>query len=145
MRSLSHPNIYSVGDAAHPQEEPGVPVRMSAFTAAVMGAHAADCLSRVMRGKSPTPLSFAYYGQGIALGRHDAIGFNTFPDDRPNRPYFTGKLGYEFREFFVRFLFNLPRLERVYPGALYWMGKGRYAASKRRAQRTALRNSASAS
>jgi hypothetical protein len=46
----------------------------------------------------PKPFSFAYYGQGIALGRHDAIGFNTYPAGHPNRPYFTGKLGYEFRE-----------------------------------------------
>src|SRR5262249_48934128 len=60
MRSLSHPEIYAVGDAAHPREDPGVPVRMSALTAVIMGAHGADCLSAVLRGKQPKPLSFAY-------------------------------------------------------------------------------------
>src|SRR5207253_1632514 len=30
MRSVSHPEIYAVGDAAYPVEEPGVRVRMSA-------------------------------------------------------------------------------------------------------------------
>jgi NADH dehydrogenase FAD-containing subunit len=134
MRSLSHPNIYGLGDAAHPAEEPGVPVRMAAFTAAVMGAHAADNLSAVLRGKTPKPLSFAYYGQGIALGRHDAIGFNTFPHGNPVKPYLTGKVGYEFREFFVRFLANMPSYERRVPGLFIWMGKGRYAAAKRRTQ-----------
>jgi NADH:quinone reductase (non-electrogenic) len=34
LRSISHPEIYAIGDAAHPREDPGVPmVRMSAVTA----------------------------------------------------------------------------------------------------------------
>jgi hypothetical protein len=33
-------------------------------------------------GRQPKPFSFAYAGQAISLGRHDAIGFNTYPDDR---------------------------------------------------------------
>jgi NADH dehydrogenase FAD-containing subunit len=130
MRSISHPDIYAVGDAAHPIEEPGVQVRMAAFTAAIMGAHGADCLSAAIQGKTPKPLSFAYMGQGIALGRHDAIGFNTYPDGMPNAPYFTGRFGYEFREFFVRFLADASNLERRWPGFFWWRGKGRYAASR---------------
>src|SRR5262249_28271388 len=98
IRSLSHPDSYAVRDAAHPREDPGVPMRMSAFTAAIMGAHGADCLSSILRGKRPKPLSFAYLGQGIALGQGNAIGFNNYPDDRPNVPYFTGWLGYQVRE-----------------------------------------------
>jgi NADH dehydrogenase len=134
MRSLSHPDIYALGDASHPLEEPGVRMRMSAFTAVVTGAHAADCLSRVLHGKAPKPLSFAYVGQGIALGRRDAIGFNNYPSDKPNAPYFTGKVGFEIREFFVRILSALPNAERKIPGIFLWIGKGRYAAAKRRAQ-----------
>lgn len=46
LHSISHPEIYAIGDAALPVEEPGVShVRMSAFTASIMGAHGADCLS----------------------------------------------------------------------------------------------------
>jgi NADH dehydrogenase FAD-containing subunit len=131
MRSISHLDIYAVGDAAQPVEDPGVKMRMSAFTAAVTGAHAADCLSAVLRGKQPRPLSFAYAGQGIALGRHDAIGFNTYPADTPNRPYLTGWLGYQMREFFVRYLAGAASRERRLPGIFVWLGKGRYAASRK--------------
>jgi len=130
-RSLSHPAIYAVGDAAAPAEDPGVPVRMSAFTATVLGAHGADCLSAILRGRSPRPLSFAYAGQGIALGRGNAIGFNNYPNDRPHRPYFTGRVGYEVREWFVRFLAGVPDRERRWPGFYFWLGKRRYRAAQR--------------
>jgi NADH dehydrogenase len=98
LRSISHPDIYAIGDAADPREDPGVRVRLSAVTATIMGAHGADSLSAVLQGKAPRPFSFVYLGQGIALGRHNAIGFNNYPDDKPRPPYFTGWLGYQIRE-----------------------------------------------
>ncbi len=131
LRSISHPEIYAIGDAAHPREKPGVSVvRMSAVTATIMGAHGADCLSAVLRGKTPRPLSFAYLGQGIALGRHNAIGFNNYPDDKPFPPYFTGWLGYLIREGFVRYLAAATQR----PGIFVWLGKRRYENAQHRQQ-----------
>ena len=142
LRSISHPDIFAVGDAAWPVEEPGVPMRMSAFTALATGVHAADCLSRVVRGKSPRPLSFVYYGQAIALGRNDAIGFPIFPADKATPPYFVGRFGFLYREFFVNLAISFPRIER-WPGIFNLQGKGRYAAAKRKAARQAqIRQSA---
>jgi NADH dehydrogenase FAD-containing subunit len=138
LRSVSHPEILAVGDAAHPIEDPGVHVRMSAFTAAILGAHGADCLNAILRGKTPRPLSFAYVGQGIALGRGNAIGFNNYPADRPHPPYFTGRLGYQIREGFVHYLAVTSRIERRFPGSFLWVGKQRYAATHRRAQREGM-------
>jgi NADH dehydrogenase FAD-containing subunit len=136
LRSISHPEIYAIGDAAHPREDPGVPVRMSAVTATIMGAHGADSLSAVLHGKAPRPLSFAYLGQGIALGRHNAIGFNNYPDDKPNPPYFTGWLGYLIREGFVRYLANATQR----PGIYVWVGKRRYERAQHRQQAKAKKN-----
>jgi NADH dehydrogenase FAD-containing subunit len=135
MRSISHPDILAVGDAAHPVQDPGVRVRMAALTAVILGAHGADSLTAILQGKTPQPLSFAYLGQGIALGRHDAIALNNYPDDRPGPPYLTGRLGVEGREFFVRLLAALPSYEKRWPGVTFWLGKGRYAAALRRTQR----------
>jgi hypothetical protein len=107
---------------------------MGAFTATVMGVHAADCLTDVLRGKAPHPLSFAYLAQGIALGRRDAIFFSIYPDDKAYPPYFTGRLGYWIRAFGVVYLRFLVRSERR-PGFLFVLGKGRYTAAKRKAER----------
>jgi NADH dehydrogenase FAD-containing subunit len=142
MRSLSHPEVYAVGDAASPAEQPGAPVRMSAVTATIMAAHGADCVSAHLHGASPRPFSFAYVGQGIALGRNRAIGFNNYPDDQPNPPYFTGWLGYQIREWFVNFLATAPRREKHWLGSFFWIGKGRYAAAKRRSVAAPARESA---
>ena len=140
LRSISHPGIYAIGDAADPREDPGARVRMGAVTAAIMGAHGADSLSAVLHGKAPRPFSFAYLGQGIALGRHNAIGFNNYPDDRPIPPYFTGWLGYQIRELFVRYLAAAPRFERRWPGLFIWPGKRRYEAAQRRQQAQAKKD-----
>jgi len=136
LRSISHPEIYAIGDAASPREDPGVRVRMSAVTATIMGAHGADNLSAVLRGKAPKPLSFAYLGQGIALGRHNAIGFNNYPDDKPVPPYFTGRLGYLIREGFVRYLAAATQR----PGIFVWLGKRRYEHAQRRQQAQAKKH-----
>lgn len=134
LRSISHPDVYAVGDSASPVEIPGYPVRMAALVATIMGAHGADNLSAAIRGQEQRPFSFAYLGQGIALGKQNAIGFNNYPDDVAKLPYFTGRLGYEGREFFVRLLADMPNLERRIPGFTFWLGKGRYDQLKRRAK-----------
>ena len=133
LRSVSHQEIYAIGDAASPVEDPGVAhVRMSAFTAGIMGAHGADCLSAILSGKTPKPLSFAYLAQAIALGRHHAIFFPLSPDDRPRPPYITGWLGSLVREAVVSFVVTATMSQRRFPGLFVWPGKGRYEQAQRR-------------
>ncbi len=143
MRALSDPAVFAVGDAAWPVEEPGVRVRMSAFTALILGAHGADCLAAVLQGQTPRPLSFAYMGQGIALGRHNAIGYHSSADDVPLPPYFTGRAGYAIRRLGTTFLAGVFGIERRWPGFYFWLGKGRYAAAKRAGHRQAPLDAAS--
>ena len=98
---------------------------MAAYTAAITGAHAADCLYNAFTNRQPKPLNFAYLGQGIALGRHDSVDFNNFPDDKPKWPIFTGELGVFGREFFVNLLASLPSIERWLPGLHFWPSQGK--------------------
>jgi NADH dehydrogenase FAD-containing subunit len=132
LRSVSHQEIYAIGDTASPVENPGVTrVRMSAFTASIMGAHAADCLSAILTGQAPKPLSFAYLAQAIALGRHHAIFFLLSPDDRPRQPYITGWLGSLVRVAVVNFVVTATLAQHRFPAAFAWPGKGRYEQAQR--------------
>jgi NADH dehydrogenase FAD-containing subunit len=133
LRSVSHQEIYAIGDAASPVEDPGVAhVRMSAFTAGIMGAHGADCVSAILTGSTPTPLSFAYLAQAIALGRRHAIFFPLTPDDRPRPPYITGWLGSLARVGGISFVVAAMLVQRRLPGVFMWPGKGRYEQAQRR-------------
>ena len=134
-RARSHPDVYALGDASHPVEEPGNPMRMSLLTAITRGAHAADNITALLKGKKQSPLSFAYYGQGIALGPNDAVGFFGYPDDKPRGPILRGKTAVGVRNFFVAFLLYFLELERRFPGFFYTVGKGRYAKAKRAQKR----------
>jgi len=124
MRSISNPWIYAAGDSAQPLRTYEMPVRMAAYTATITGAHAADCLYNTIMNRPQKSLNFAYLGQGIALGRHDSVDFNNFPDDIPKWPTFTGEFGVIGREFFVNLLANLPTIERRLPGLHFWPSRG---------------------
>ncbi len=133
LHSVSHPQIYAIGDAASPVEDPGVShVRMSAFTASIMGAHGADCLSAELAGKTPKPLSFAYLAQAIALGQRNAMFLPLSPDDKARPPYITGRVGAFTREVFISFVIAATLAQQRFPGLFVWLGKGRYEQAQRR-------------
>ena len=104
---------------------PGVPLGMSLVTAITRGAHAADNITALLKGKEQTPLSFAYYGQGIALGPGDAVGFASYPAGKPLGFVLRGKTAVFVRNFFVWLIFYFLELERRRPGFFFWIGKGR--------------------
>jgi NADH dehydrogenase FAD-containing subunit len=127
LRSVSHPQVYAIGDAAMPVRNPGVPhVRMSAYTASIMAAHAADSLSDVLKGVTPKPLSFAYQAQAVALGRGSALFLPLSAEDKPVSPYFAGRTGAFVREAFVRFVIRATMSQQRFPGMFMWFGKDRY-------------------
>ena len=68
------------------------------------------------------------------------VKFNNYPDDKPVLPYFSGWLGYQIREIFVRYLAAVPRLERHWPGLFVGPGKRRYERALQQQQVKAKQN-----
>ena len=132
LRSISHPHVIAIGDAARPMSPTGAPYRLSAFAALVSGAYAADLIRAERAGRELPPFSFSTFGQGVAIGRH-GVGFPTFPNDRAVAPLFTGRTAIHIRNFFVRLLIRILRLERRFPGAFFWLGRRRVSWQKAKA------------
>lgn len=125
LRSISHPSIIAIGDAARPIASTGAAYRPSAFVALISAAYASASILNEARGKANRPFSFLAYGQGIAIG-DGGVGFVTYPDDGPGRLVFTGGPALAIRNLFVRILVWLLRLERRrFGGALFWIGRSR--------------------
>jgi NADH dehydrogenase len=124
LRSISHPHILAVGDAAHPLAPTGAPYRLSAFTALVSGAHAADVIMAQNAKRSLRPFSFSTFGQGVAIGRV-GVGFFSYPNDRQTLFILKGRPARHVRDFFVWFVTYTLKLERKLPGFFFWPGRRR--------------------
>ena len=124
LRSISHPHILAVGDAAHPIAPTGAPYRLSAFAALVSGAHAADVIVAARDTRHLPPFSFSTFGQGVAIGR-GGVGFFSYPDDRQTLFILKGRTARHVRDFFVWFVTYALRLERRFPGFFFWPGRRR--------------------
>lgn len=140
LHPQGYDDIYVVGDAMIPLVELGSPTRMCVMVAMVSGAQTANNLNRRLRGKSEQPMSFAYYGQGIAMGTQDAVGFMTYPADAVVGPILRRKLAVHIRNFFVWLLAFFLQVERHIPGAFIWFGQGRYRAQQRKQAKAQQRN-----
>ncbi|WP_210593760.1 NAD(P)/FAD-dependent oxidoreductase [Streptomyces sp. GESEQ-35] len=98
MRSVSHPDVYAVGDAAMAMGPGDKPLRMSCATGTPMAWQAADAIAaRLTGGKIPnTPLR--YFNQCISLGRKEGLIQYVTADDRAVKAALTGRLAALYKE-----------------------------------------------
>lgn len=98
MRSVSHPDVYAVGDAALADGPLGTPLRMSCASGIPMAWQAADSIAaRLTGGKLPsTPLGYVH--QCISLGRQDAVIQLVTADDRARPAAPGGRLAAGYKE-----------------------------------------------
>ncbi len=101
--SVSHPDIYAVGDAADASGATGVPVRMACANAIPMGAYVADELAARINGVVHRPHEFADFYRCISLGRNAALLQTYDIDDLPKETILTGRLAAIVKETICRY------------------------------------------
>ncbi|MFB8393876.1 NAD(P)/FAD-dependent oxidoreductase [Streptomyces yangpuensis] len=120
MRSLSHPDVFVVGDAARVTVPGTGELRMACATAMPTGAHAAEAIDALADGREPEPLRFRYLAQSISLGRHDGVIQPVRTDDSAHRLVITGRPAARINEWINRYTLASLRAERRRPGTYRW-------------------------
>ncbi|MGW4206372.1 NAD(P)/FAD-dependent oxidoreductase [Lentzea sp. NPDC004789] len=98
MRSVSHPDVYAVGDAAFAPGGSGKALRMSCASGVPTAYLAADAIAARLTGREVPRNKIGYNGQCISLGRNDALMQWVTPDDQPKPSALTGKAAVRLKE-----------------------------------------------
>ncbi|WP_422736365.1 NAD(P)/FAD-dependent oxidoreductase [Micromonospora sp. WMMD729] len=99
MRSVSHPDVYAVGDAGLAAGPGGKPLRMSCASGTPMAWQAADAIAARLTGRTKMPNApLRYFNQCISLGRRDGIIQYVTADDRAKPSLLTGRLAARYKE-----------------------------------------------
>lgn len=73
FRSVSHPDVWVLGDAARVPGPDGAPLKMGCRTGAFMAVTAPRKVAAQLAGAAATPFAGRYLAECISLGRHDAL------------------------------------------------------------------------
>ncbi|MFE4695625.1 NAD(P)/FAD-dependent oxidoreductase [Streptomyces sp. NPDC056738] len=98
MRSVSHPDVYAVGDAAiaiGPQDKP---LRMSCASGVPMAWQAADAIAARLAGTKIPHVSIRYFQQCISLGRKEGLIQFVTADDQAVDRALTGRTAARYKE-----------------------------------------------
>ncbi|MBB4983876.1 NAD(P)/FAD-dependent oxidoreductase [Streptomyces nymphaeiformis] len=98
LRSVSHPRIHAVGDAAAVRLAYGQ-LHGSCQSGLPTAQYTADTIARLVRGKSVKPFRFGYFHQPVSLGRRDAVIQFTKADSSPVGMRLTGRGAVWYKEF----------------------------------------------
>jgi NADH:ubiquinone reductase (H+-translocating) len=97
LRSVSHPEVWAIGDAAAITQRYGV-MHGTCQGGMPTGAHTAAQIVRELAGKPVKPFRFGYYHAPISLGRGDAVVQFTHADGSPGRAALTGRAAVWYKE-----------------------------------------------
>lgn len=98
MRSVSHPDVYAVGDAAMAMGPGDKPLRMSCATGTPMAWQAADAIAARLTGKKIPKTTLRYFNQCVSLGRKEGLIQYVTADDRSVNAALTGRLAALYKE-----------------------------------------------
>ncbi|EMF26631.1 FAD-dependent pyridine nucleotide-disulfide oxidoreductase [Streptomyces gancidicus BKS 13-15] len=98
MRSVSHPDVYAVGDAALVQGPGDKPLRMSCATGTPTAWQAADAIAARLTGGKLPHVPLRYFNQCVSLGRKDGLIQYVTADDRAVNAALTGRFAALYKE-----------------------------------------------
>ncbi|GGU49382.1 NAD(P)/FAD-dependent oxidoreductase [Streptomyces lavendofoliae] len=98
MRSVSHPDVYAIGDAALVAGPGDKPLRMSCASGVPTAWQAADAIAARLTGGKLPKVPLRYFNQCISLGRRDGLIQYVTADDRAVRAALTGRLAAGYKE-----------------------------------------------
>ncbi|MFJ9936358.1 NAD(P)/FAD-dependent oxidoreductase [Streptomyces virginiae] len=98
MRSVSHPDVYAVGDAAMAVGPADKPLRMSCASGVPMAWQAADAIAARLTGTKVPQVPIRYVQQCISLGRKEGLIQFVTADDRAVDKALTGRLAAFYKE-----------------------------------------------
>ncbi|MEW1848335.1 FAD-dependent oxidoreductase [Nonomuraea angiospora] len=98
MRSVSHPDVYAIGDAAMVMGPGDKPLRMSCASGTPTAWQAADAIAARLTGRKLPNVSIHYFNQCISLGRKEGLIQYVTADDRAVQAVLTGRLAAVYKE-----------------------------------------------
>ncbi|MFC9976665.1 NAD(P)/FAD-dependent oxidoreductase [Spirillospora sp. NPDC127200] len=91
MRSVSHPNVYAIGDSVHAIGGNGRPLPMSCASAGHTGRQAIEAIVGRLTGRKVAHTKLAYTYNHISLGRRDGIQQLVDGEGRAKPTYMGGR------------------------------------------------------
>ncbi|MFP1623981.1 NAD(P)/FAD-dependent oxidoreductase [Streptomyces sp. 5K101] len=98
MRSVSHPDVYAVGDAAMAIGPDDKPLRMSCASGVPMAWQAADAIAARLAGAKVPRVPVRYFQQCVSLGRKEGLIQFVTADDRAVDRALTGRVAAVYKE-----------------------------------------------
>ncbi|MFJ5041961.1 NAD(P)/FAD-dependent oxidoreductase [Streptomyces parvulus] len=98
MRSVSHPNVYAVGDAALVAGPGDKPLRMSCASGVPTAWQAADSIAASLTGGKLPSTPLRYFNQCVSLGRREGLIQYVTADDRTVGAALTGRFAAFYKE-----------------------------------------------
>ncbi|WP_055402644.1 MULTISPECIES: NAD(P)/FAD-dependent oxidoreductase [unclassified Mycobacterium] len=122
LTSIDDPYVVAAGDAVAPS---GQPLRMSCQAAGPLGAQAANTVLSRIAGEAPAPLSQAFAGQCISLGRSFGTVQLARTDDTPVNVVVGGRTAASIKEAVCKGTLWAIRREVAKPGSYLWIKGGK--------------------